>query len=214
MSRSKCLIRSANWRKSLQSFCAARVARRLLLFLSVTRGALSATAAAGLATGCFLPPDLELAGADAGPSARPIIVRAQPPEFAFPGPIVFERADARRLTLEVEDRDAEDTVYVRLYVDYNRPPDMVPTPPWADCQAAPNGEAIRFVDCPTQALCNPIAGTDDSEHVLEAMASDRPFIPDADLQAEGQPPYRAVADPQRAATFIRSWLMSCKIDET
>lgn len=165
------------------------------------------------ASACIIPPDLEPAddAPDAGPSSPPVIRSASPaPEFSFPGPIQLERADARILALEVEDNDLADGIYVRLYVDYNRPPISMPTPPWADCQAAGNSLlSIRIVNCPTNALCTPIGTEDTTEHVLEALVSDRPFILDSDPQAEGQDPFRAVADPVRAAKTVRSWLMTC-----
>ena len=186
------------------------MARAMLSFLRVTVGVITAGAAATLSSGCFLPPDLEAEGADAGPGAPPVLMRAQPVEFAFPGPMVLDRADARLLSLEVSDADVADTIYVRLYVDYNRETGGgVPTPALADCQAAPSGTGTRFVDCPTNTLCNPIASNDTADHVLDAMASDRPFILDSDPQAVGQPPFRAVAEPDRAATSLRSWIMRC-----
>ena len=163
---------------------------------------------------CIIPPDLEPADdiPDGGPSSPPVILSASPaPEFSFPGPILLQRADPRILALEVEDNDTTDATYVRLYVDYNRPPTSMPTPPWADCQAAGLSQsAVRIVNCPTNALCTPIGTEDTTTHVLEALVSDRPFILDSDPQAEGQPPFRAVADPVRAAQSLRSWLMTCE----
>jgi len=171
--------------------------------------ALAATAAAS-SGGCVIPPDLEPAGADAGPSTTPVILGAQPAEFAFPGPMVLDRGVDRPLTLEVADDDLGDTIYVQLYVDYNREvTGGVPTPAWASCQAAATGQVTRFVECPTQALCTPIAEADLGDHVLEAMVADRPFIPDSDPLAAGQPPYRALAEPGRAAYSFRSWVMRC-----
>jgi hypothetical protein len=173
-------------------------------------------AVATSAAACIIPPDLEPAeaSADAGSGYPPVIVSASPaPEFSFPGPIVLHRPETRSIALEVEDNDLADTLYVRLYVDYNRPPTSMPTPAWADCQQAPQDSAIRIINCPAASLCTPIGTEDGTEHVLEALASDRPFIPDSDPQAEGQPPFRAVADPQRAAQSLRSWLMTCDTAE-
>ena len=172
--------------------------------------------AAGLSSAaCIIPPDLEPEEAlsDAGPSSPPVILSAQPAEFAFPGPIVFQRPDERVLALEVEDNDILDAIFVRLYVDYNRPPTNAPTPPWADCQH-PGGTRTRIIDCPVNALCTPIDQNDSTNHVLEALVSDRPFILDSDPVAEGQPPFRATADPAGAAKTIASWLMQCQPGES
>jgi hypothetical protein len=165
---------------------------------------------AGMQVGCLIPPDLEPASQDAGGGSPPVIRSAQPAEFAFPGPILLEHGDTRQLSLEVEDGDREDTIFVQLYVDYNRPPTNAPTPAYASCQAAPTEDTIRLIPCSTASLCNSIATTDDTPHVLEAMAADRSFILDSDPQAEDQPPYRALAQPQEASFTISSWVMSCQ----
>jgi hypothetical protein len=163
---------------------------------------------------CLIPPDLEPTSQDAGSGSPPIILSAQPIEFAFPGPILLQRpVDPRFLSLEVQDGDRGDTLFVKLYVDYNRPPANLATPAYADCQAAPNDTATRLIQCQVNALCTPIDATDDLDHVLEAMVSDRPFISDADPEAFGQPPYRAVADPEEASTTINSWVMRCQLPE-
>ena len=173
-------------------------------------------AVATSAAACIIPPDLEPAEAtaDAGPSSPPVILSASPaPEFSFPGPIVLHRPETRSIALEVEDSDIADTTYVRLYVDYNRAPTFMPTPAWADCQQSGGTAATRIVSCPAASLCTPIGTEDANNHVLEALVSDRPFIPDSDPQAEGQPAFRAVAEPAKAATSIRSWLMTCDTAE-
>jgi hypothetical protein len=161
--------------------------------------------------GCVIPPDLAPDDGDAGPSSPPVLVEAGPsPDFSFPGPIQLERPDAREMTLTLRDIDLEDVLFVRLFVDYGRPD---PTPAWADCQAAPNGQAVRLAECPVSALCTSILGTDLGDHTLEAMVSDRPFIPDSDPAAVGQPPYRAVGDVSHASSSLRAWVMRCAADD-
>ena len=169
----------------------------------------------GMQLACLIPPDLEPASQDAGGGSPPIILSAQPMEFAFPGPILLTHGDLRLLSLEVQDGERADTLFVRLYVDYNRLPTNLPTPAYNECQAAPSDTTTRIVQCTINALCTSIAETDQGDHVLEAMVSDRPFISDADPQAFGQPPYRAVAEPQEASSSISSWVMRCqpKTDE-
>ena len=166
--------------------------------------------AGGMQVACLIPPDLEPSSQDAGSGSPPVILSAQPIEFAFPGPIVLQQGDLRLLSLEVQDGDTSDTLFVRLYVDYNRAPENEPTPALNECQAAPNDTATRFIQCPVNSLCNPIGNDPGTNHVLDAMVSDRPFISDADPQAFGQQPYRAVADPEEASTTISSWVLQCQ----
>jgi len=164
----------------------------------------------GMLSACLIPPDLEPASQDAGSGSPPVIKSAQPTEFAFPGPILLERGDTRQLSLEVQDGDVNDTLFVQLYVDYNRLPSLAPTPAYAACQAAPNETAVRLISCDTGSLCNSIApGSETIDHVLEAMVADRTFILDSDPQAEGQPPYRALAEPQEASFTSNSWVLHC-----
>lgn len=185
------------------------MAWRLLGVAGMPAVALALALSAG--TGCVIPPDLEPDDGDAGPSATPVIVEAGPaPDFSLPGPIVLDRSDPRRLSLILRDTDVNDVLYVRLYVDYNRP---VPTPAWAECQAAPTGDPVRIAECPVSALCTPIGETDTENHVLEAMVADRPFISDGDPAAVGQPPYRALDDATRASSSLGAWLMRCELPE-
>lgn len=166
----------------------------------------------GMQVACLIPPDLEPASQDAGGGSPPVILSAQPVEFAFPGPIVLEPGVEKFMTLEVSDADVDDTLFVQFYVDYNRAPNNEPTPAYASCQTAPTGMATRLIPCNTQFLCNPI-GDDTNAHVLEAMVADRSFILDSDPQAFGQPPYRALAEPEKASFNISSWVMSCTTPE-
>ncbi len=156
---------------------------------------------------CILPPELEVGTSDAGPSSSPVILSAGPaPDFVFPGPMILDRQDTRTLSLTLLDNDVNDVLHVRLYIDYGRPN---PAPAYAECQTAPTGETTRVLACPVNALCNPIADTDQGDHVLEAMAADREFLADSDPAAEGQSLYRALRDPNRAAYSFRSWVMRC-----
>lgn len=162
---------------------------------------------AAIGASCILPPELEVGTSDAGPSSSPVILSAGPaPDFLFPGPIILDRQDERTLSLTLLDNDVDDVLHVRLYIDYGRPS---PEPAYAECQTAPTGETTRVLACPLNALCNPIADTDQGDHVLEAMAADREFLADSDPAAEGQDLFRALRDPSRAAFSFRSWVMRC-----
>jgi len=191
-----------------------RVARLLLPSGSRMSGVLLVGALASpTGLGCVLPADLEPAGADAGASSPPIILSATPPEiYAFPGPIVVNREDSQVMVLDAVDNDVGDSLFVKLYIDYGRPDAQ---PPYGDCQAAPDasGSRERTIRCQTNALCNPIDDEDRGNHVLEAMIADRPFLPDADPEAFGQPPFRALADWPRAGYSLRSWVMQCSASQ-
>lgn len=164
-------------------------------------------AAQVLGSACIIPPELEPGTSDAGPGSSPVILSAGPaPDFLFPGPVILDRQDERTLSLTVLDNDLSDVIHVRLYIDYGRPN---PEPAYAECQAAPTGEATRVLGCPLNSICNPIADTDQGDHVLEAMVADREFIADSEEAAQDQDLYRAILDPNRAAFSFRSWVMRC-----
>lgn len=161
-----------------------------------------------LGLGCVLPADLEPAGADAGPSSPPVIVLANPPEYAFPGPIVVSRENPPVMVLEAIDNDVSDALFVKLYVDYGRP---VPQPAFGECQSGLDdaGSRQRTIRCQTNSLCNSIDPLDDGNHVLEAMIADREFLPLGDPAAALQPAFRALYDWPRAGYSLSSWVMQC-----
>jgi hypothetical protein len=181
-----------------------RVARLLLRSLRIMPGVLVGVVLVG--PGCVLPADLEPAGADAGPSSPPVILVASPPDFALPGPVLVSRENSPT----ARDVNVDETLYVRLFVDYAQPPDLQPRPGRADCQEGPNGTTERIIDCSTNALCSDIPDDDTSNHVLEAMIVDRTFLLDGDPAAEGQPPFRAIEDRVHAGYSSVSWVMRCQ----
>ncbi len=170
------------------------VARLLLLLRNRMSGAVLVGALAGQpGLGCVFPADLEPAGADAGPSSPPVILSAAPAEFTPPGPVVVSRAEGQ-MTLRARDIDIGDKLYVRLFVDYKQPPDFIARPPRIDCQEQDpgGGTMVRVILCETSSLCTDIDDDDTSNHALEAMISDRRFLPDGDPLAAGQEMFRAV----------------------
>ncbi|HTM23045.1 MAG TPA: hypothetical protein VL172_21140 [Kofleriaceae bacterium] len=150
----------------------------------------------GLATACVIPPPGDFASGDAGPSAPPVLLSAAPEEFAFPGVMTLDRGDQRRLILTLRDVDVDDTLFVRLFVDYGLPNQENSL---SSCTALPTGEQTRVADCSTAQLCEPI--TDTAEHYLEAVVADREFLD------EGDPPFRAL--PETGASSARGWIMQC-----
>ena len=168
------------------------VARRLLLVGGMA-GCVS----------CVIPPPGDFAEGDAGPSSPPVFVSAAPAEFAFPGGTLFtlDRNDQRRLALTLRDVDVDDTLYVRLYVDYGLPSQDAAK---GDCQAVPSSEQIRVADCSVFSLCNLVSDTE--PHVLEGMVADLEFLSDSDPQGVGTP-FRKL--PPTAAYSFRSWIFYC-----
>jgi hypothetical protein len=169
----------------------------MLLFASGSALGLAVTTA-----GCVVPVPLELETADAGPTALPELVSAAPGEFDFPGPLTLDHGDQRRMSLTVRDRDLEDTLYVRMYVDYGL---ATQTNFVSDCVAVPSGALTRIADCSTSAICNSVVDTD--KHVLQAMVADREFLPTSDPRADGQDEFRAL--PIDAAFNFRDWQLTC-----
>ena len=158
--------------------------------------------------GCVVPADLEPAGADAGASSPPVILSANPPEYAFPGPIVMSRLDPPVMVLDAIDNDVGDSLYVRLYIDYGRPDAQ---PPYGECQVGPDaaGSRERTIRCQTNALCNPVGEEDTGNHVLEAMIADREFLAMGAPGADLQPAFRGLADWPNAGYSLASWVMQC-----
>lgn len=158
------------------------------------------------AAGCVIPPPLQLDEPDAGLNARPVILSAGPaPDFSFPGPIVVEHSDARRLTLTISDTDINDTLYVRIYRDYD---DSDPTNFVSNCTLPPSGDANRVGECSASSFCNGLEPTDQENKTLEAMVADRAFLEESDPAGEGQPAFRRL--PAGAQSSLRAWVMTCQ----
>lgn len=203
----RCRLNQPN-RTKLQDV--ARLAQPVLpcsLMLLFTTGLGAAVTTAG----CVVPVPLELETADAGPTELPELVSAAPGEFQFPGPLVLDHGDQRRMSLTVRDRDHDDTLYVRMFVDYGLPDGTgVPSKTGfvSDCVAVPSGTLTRIADCSMSAICNGITDTDN--HVLEAMVSDREFLPTGDPRAVYREPFREL--PVDAAFTFRFWQLTCTVE--
>lgn len=145
---------------------------------------------------CILPPPLELDQPDGGVNSAPVILSASPPDVSFPQ-LRLERNDSRTVDLQVHDPDVEDSLFVRLYVDYGLPD---PTPALAECSTGPS-TSERVINCSLANLCFAVPEGDTSIHYVDAMIADRGFL------SEGTPAFRAV--PEQAQTSIRTWTLEC-----
>lgn len=101
---------------------------------------------------CVIPPSLSVDTQDAGIDSPPAIVsvRSDQTELPEPGPVLFAiGSTAGSLNLTLVDTDIGDTLYVRIFVDYNTPD---PTPPRSTCSTA-SSTALRTATCPLNGLC-------------------------------------------------------------
>jgi hypothetical protein len=121
----------------------SRMARFVLVLMATVSAPLPA---------CVVPPALQLDEPDAGENAAPIITSlsgADAKELVEPGPVTFFRGRGA-LSITLRDADVEDVLYVRVYVDYNKPD---PTPPRASCSAAASVNASRTTTCDLSGVC-------------------------------------------------------------
>ncbi len=157
-----------------------------------------------MGTGCILPISLEVETTDAGFSSPPIIDSAAAP-FEFPGPLQLVRDDVgAEISLTVLDNDLDDSLFVRLFVDYDPESGSGLA---TDCTAPPSGTRSRVVVCPTANICPQIDLGDTDSHALEAVVTDREFLLGDDPDAVTQPPFRAFALDSGHA--IRGWSITC-----
>ncbi|MEZ4359711.1 MAG: hypothetical protein R3B48_05985 [Kofleriaceae bacterium] len=101
---------------------------------------------------CAVPPALQLDQPDAGANAAPIITSVSngaAQALVEPGPVTLDRGRGT-FSIALRDANPEDTLNVRLYVDYNRPD---PTPPRASCRVAPGTSVNRTTTCDISGVC-------------------------------------------------------------
>jgi hypothetical protein len=101
--------------------------------------------------GCVIPPSLHVED-DAGVNSPPAIVSVNGDQSALaePGPVFLARGDTSDLRIQLLDTDTTDTLYVRIFVDYNMPDRL---PPRVQCFAAPTMSATRTATCSVSGLC-------------------------------------------------------------
>ncbi len=132
---------------------------------------------------CVIPPSLSV-GEDAGVNSPPAIlaVRNDTQELPEPGPVPVERgAGAGSLSLTLIDTNLDDTLYVRMFINYRV---TAADPPRVTCTAKPPMPAasLRTLSCDATSLC-PQTGTDFD---LSIVVFDREPL------ESGTPPYQAM----------------------
>jgi hypothetical protein len=100
--------------------------------------------------GCIIPPSLSVDNQDAGVNSPPAIVQvnSDQQELPEPGPVLFTRGTGK-LTLTLLDTNIDDTLFVRVFVNYKI---TDPTSPRAFCSASP-GSVKRTCTADLAGLC-------------------------------------------------------------
>lgn len=155
MSEPNSNLHATNSRNSQQSQRGSRLARAV----QVPRSAVEFAGAAlllmlmgALLVGCVIPPSLR-PEEDAGTNSPPAIlsVTGDRTALAEPGPVVLEQgSSASSLVVSLLDTDVNDTLYVRIFIDYNAPDRL---PPRIACSALPNTKPGRTATCNVSGLC-------------------------------------------------------------
>jgi hypothetical protein len=98
-------------------------------------------------------PSLSVDNQDAGINSPPAIlaVRNDQQELTQPGPVLLERGVPATVNMSLIDTDIDDTLYVRIFVDYSI---AVPTPARSTCTAT-GDTATRTATCDVSAVCTP-----------------------------------------------------------
>ncbi len=139
--------------KQLKLLGGSGVARAVHGLTATVRSGLSTILMLGFVTlgACVIPPSLSVDNQDAGVNSPPAIlaVRSDDQELPEPGPVLFDRG-AGSLNAELLDTDVDDTLFLRIFVDYTVDD---PKPARATCTATPTGNSQRTVTCDLRALC-------------------------------------------------------------
>jgi hypothetical protein len=155
--------------------------------------------------GCVIPPSLSISE-DAGVNSPPAIMSVTSDQSALPepGPVVFEIGPtAGDLSVSLIDTDVLDTLYVRIFVDYNHPNRFDAR---AKCTAPPNMTPTRTATCHLNALC----ATEDLgvQRIMTIVVFDRePLGP-----GDGDPPFQAM--PPGGLSTSRFYFLNCQPGQT
>lgn len=155
--------------------------------------------------GCVIPPSLSTSE-DAAVNSPPAILAVTSDQQALPepGPVVFDvGATAGDLSVSLIDTDITDSLYVRIFVDYNLPNQLDAR---AKCTAPPSMKPNRTATCHLNALCLPSdVGVQRS---MTIMVFDRlPLDP-----GEGNPPFQAM--PPGGLATSRFYFLKCQPGQT
>jgi hypothetical protein len=163
--------------------CASRRARAHLARALHDDGVAYGVLVALMCSACVFPPSLSVDTTDAGANSAPAIVSVRAdgvelPEFFR---VTFERGRGT-LNLTLHDTDLTDTLYAKVFVDYNRPDK---TPPRANCQTAGN-TVQRTCTLDLAGLCQ--SGDLNVERVMQVLVFDRQVLDTGEPLHQAMPP--------------------------
>lgn len=146
--------------------------------------------------GCVIPPSLSVDNQDAGINSPPavIAVRTEQEELAELETVAFVMGEQSTVSVELLDTDLQDTLYVRIFVDYTLDS---PDPARSACTAPPTGTARRTVTCDTTALCPDLL-----MHDMQVKVFDRQILDG------GTPPFQAM--PEGGLSTGKAFKLQCK----
>jgi len=166
--------------------------RRLLVLASLF------LSGSGLSS-CVIPPSLEI-GADAAINSPPAITAVTSDQQALsePGPVLFNQgATAGTLSVSLIDTDVTDTLFVRIFVDYNTPDRLNAR---VFCPPAPGPSAVRATTCNLTTLC--------TVSDLNAIHNMTIVVFDRQPKDDGTEPVFQAMDPPGLSTS-RFYLLKC-----
>lgn len=153
-----------------------------------------------LLVGCVIPPSLSVENQDAGVNSPPAItaVRAESKALFEADTAVFAPNEGS-LSLELIDTDINDTLYIRVFVDYtiDKPVN------WRAALTVPSIAKVKRTG--TVSVANVCT--------LDDVASNKTFnmtvhVFDRDLLDSGDPPFQAV--PEGALSSSKFFFLQCK----
>ena len=158
-------------------------------------------------TACVIPPSLSI-GEDAGVNAPPAILSVTSDQQALPepGPVLFDiGSTAGDLSVSLIDTDLLDTLYVRIFVDYNLPNRLDAR---SKCTAPPNTTPTRTATCPLNSLCT----MDDLgvQRNMTIVVFDR----EPNDSGDGNPPFQAMPDGAGGLSTSRFYFLKCQPGQT
>jgi hypothetical protein len=154
---------------------------------------------------CVIPPSLEVSS-DAAVNSPPAIlsVAGDQQALAEPGPVVFDVGrTAGNLSVSLIDTDTTDTLYVRIFVDYNTPDRLDAR---VRCPPSSTGSAMRSVTCNLSTLCTQDDVTDigaTQSHNMTVVVFDRMPLEDG-----SDPAFQAMAPPGLSTS--KFFLLKCQ----
>lgn len=191
----------------LQSWMRSRLARVVHALVSIVGLCLAMLGCLTLAgPGCVIPPSLSPDNQDAGVNSPPAIlsVTSDRQVLSEPGPLVFDMgATAGDLSIQLIDTDTQDSLYVRIFVDYNMPDRLDAR---ARCEAGASSNAIRNVTCKLNSLC--VTADLGVLRNMTIMVFDRlPLAPGL-----GEPPFQAM--PEGGMKTSVFYFLKCQPPQT